>query len=718
MEDIYKFWIDNKYNKRQNNGKEKFTLIIPPPNVNGYLHIGHFLNATYQDILYRYKKMNDYDCLWTFGTDHGGISTEFMIKKELQRNNINKYDLGKEKYLEFANAFKENKRINMIEQLQKLGCLCDWDDEAYTLSDRFSDFVKNTFTHLYNNNLIYRKMAIVNYCVYCKTCLSDCEVTHIENKSKLYYIKYKICDSDEFVIVATTRPETIFGDTALCFNNDDEKYKKYLGKFAVVPLINRKIPFITHESIDPTYGTGLLKITPAHSKIDYEIGVKNNLEIINIITKDGFIKNTGTKYDNMKIINVKKNIINDLDIVKIKDITNSTSHCYKCENLIENIMSYQWFVSMKTIIKKVLENFDNIEFYPSSSKKVLKNMLKEERDWCISRQIWWGHTIPAFECDTCFNSSLENSICNNCGTPLNKSNDVLDTWFSSSLWSFVNNDQISVIISGKDILFFWIARMVMMSLEIKNTIPFKHIFLHGIVRDSKGAKMSKSKNNTIDPRDIINKYNADILRYSIIFHAAYDSDVKLSDNSFKVGKSIYIKLTNVYKFIEPFLIFADSTIPIYDDIDLWIIHKINECKIKYDHYLNIYKFSKALKVITTCFYDNFCSTYIELLKGKTNSNKILSYITIFSNILALFHPFMPFITEDLFSKLNKITSSIMDYKYIIINANNIPYIDEFINIKSYWINNNIDVENCSEELKNFVNQNENNINRLCKKEYN
>lgn len=711
--DLYKFWIDNKHNKRQNNGKEKFTLAIPPPNVNGYLHIGHFLNATYQDILFRYKKMNNYDCLWIFGTDHGGISTEFMIKKELQKKNISKYDLGKEKYLEFANNFKEDKRLNMIEQLQKLGCLCDWDNEQYTMSDIFSDFVKDAFKNLYNNNLIYRKLAIVNYCIYCKTCLSDCEVTHIESKSKLYYVKYAIYDSDDFVIVATTRPETILADVALCFNSNDEKYKKYLGKFAIVPIINKKIPFITHESVDLNFGTGLLKITPAHSKIDYEIGIKNNLEIINIITKDGFIQNTGTKYDNMKIVNVKKNIINDLDIVKTEDIINSTSRCYKCENLIENIMSYQWFISTKTIIHRVLENFNDIEFYPLNSKKVLKNMLKEERDWCISRQIWWGHTIPAFECETCANTSLSaDCICDKCNTSLKQSNDVLDTWFSSSLWSFIN--EISVIISGKDILFFWIARMMMMSLEIKNTIPFKHIFLHGILRDNKGAKMSKSKNNTIDPREIINKYNADILRYSLIYYAAYDSDVKLTDNSFKIGNSIYIKITNVYKYIEPYLN-INQGVDYYDDIDLWIINKINECKIIYDNYLNIYKFSEALKAITQCFYDNFCSIYIELSKGKLEQNKISSYITIFSNILILFHPFIPFITEDIFLKLNK-TTSIMDHMYNEIYAKNIPHIDEFIHIKSNWINNDIDTSH-SENLASFVNENKENVYRLCKKKY-
>ncbi len=699
----YNYWLKNNFfHAEPEQEGESFSIVIPPPNVTGSLHIGHALNNTLQDILIRYKRMDGYNTLWMPGVDHAGIATQTVVERELAKNGISRFELGREKFLEKVWEWKKKYGDTIIHQLQRLGASCDWDRTRFTMDEGFSKAVRKAFVALYNEGLIYRGDYIINWCPRCLTALSDLEVEMDEEEGYLYYIRYPLSENkSEFITVATTRPETMLGDTAVAVNPDDPRYKDYIGKTVILPLAEREIPIIGDEYVDPEYGTGALKVTPAHDFNDFEIGKKHNLPLINIFTETAYLnENVPERYRGLERYEARKVIIEDLKnlglIEKIEPIKHMVGHCYRCKTTVEPFLSSQWFVKTKPLAQPAIESVKTgkTRIIPKMWEKTYFNWMENIRDWCISRQIWWGHRIPVWHCNDCnWEGALEEdpAKCPNCGsTNITQEEDVLDTWFSSGLWplgtlgwpeetkELQKYYPTSVLITGFDILFFWVARMMMFGLKFRGDVPFKDVYLHALIRDEKGEKMSKTKGNVIDPLEMIDKYGADALRFTLTALAAQGRDIRLSEKRIQGYKAFANKIWNASRFSlmnlqdysgdDPGDVVKEGNF-----IDQWIQVKLNETIINIRKNLDNYNFDVAASSVYKFFWYEFCDWYLELTKpvlygkkGDTEEREHTQKTLLFvlKTVLKLLHPFMPFITEEIWQRLpQKETVSIMQSRF-------------------------------------------------------
>lgn len=677
---IYQFWLESKLFDSQPSTTHPYVCLQPPPNVTGVLHIGHALNSTIQDILIRYHKLRGYNTLFIPGTDHAGLSLQHVVEKELQKKKLSRHQLTREQFLEEANRWKDIKHDNIISQFKKLGCAFDWSREQFTMNEHFSTLVTETFVKLYHDGLIYRGKYICNWCPKCGTVLSDDEVEKEDNPNGLmYYIKYPfLIDPSKSITVATTRPETMFGDTAVAFYPSDERYVDLEGKKVMIPIINRGIPLIKDRRIHKDFGTGLVKITPAHNKTDYEIGLDHNLPQIQILNERCKIINTNTKYDGMDRLKCREEIVKELESLGLLEKTlphhNALDTCYKCHTTIEPYLSDQWFVKMAPLIKLAKQHIENkeITLIPEYNTKIFNDWAENIRDWCISRQIWWGHQIPIWYCQMCNEIICQKQIPESCpkchSDKLKRDPDVLDTWFSSSLWAHgvFKAEELNyyyppqILVTGKDILFFWVIRMIMMSSYLTDKVPFKQVFLHGIVRDIHGEKMSKTLGNGIDPIDVINEYGTDALRYALIFNMSPGVDLNMSKDTIRqIGRPLCTKLWNSARYL-----FMNITNDEKESINNAneennattndILDKLTKLKTSYHKHMESYNLSNALKELSDFFWNDFCSKYLEETKStihKPYTKKMLS--NVLKEILILYHPFIPFITEKLWSYLTK-----------------------------------------------------------------
>ncbi|MBU4348788.1 valine--tRNA ligase, partial [bacterium] len=685
----YKFWLEKDYFKpKDNHNKENnFSIVIPPPNVTGSLHTGHALVNTLQDILIRWKKMEGYNTLWLPGTDHAGIATQNVVEREIAKEGKSRYDLGREQFVERVWEWKEKYGNNIVNQLKKLGCSCDWSRLRFTLDEGLSRAVRKVFVQLYKEGLIYRANYVVNWCPRCQTALADIEVESIEEDANLYYINYPIKDSKgEIITVATTRPETMLGDTAVAVHPDDKRYKKFIGKTAILPLMGREIPIVADSYVDPEFGTGAVKITPAHDLNDFELGKRQKLQVINILNNNGTMNEQAGKFKGFTVLKCREKVLNELRkkgfLNKIEDYKHSIGHCYRCETIIEPYLSKQWFVKMKEIAEPAISAVEEgrIEFTPSRWDKVYYEWMRNIKDWCISRQLWWGHRIPVWYCQDCGEIIVElkdPTICEKCGSRnLMQDPDVLDTWFSSALWPFSTLGwpeetedlksfyPTSVLVTGFDIIFFWVARMIMMGLKFCGEVPFKQVYINSLIRDAEGKKMSKSSGNVIDPLTVIDEYGADTLRVTLASLTIQGDYICLSEERIKGFRNFTNKIWNVSRF--SIMNLKDFDIDKIEKeklkmslVDKWIISKLNETIKKSTECLNEYKYGEAVKIIYEFAWNEFCDWYIEFIKPrlyqeedaieKRTSQYILWFVL--ENTLKLLHPFMPFITEEIWQKL-------------------------------------------------------------------
>ncbi len=719
----YQFWVKKGYFKASSKAKKKpYTIVIPPPNVTGILHMGHALNNTLQDILIRYRRMEGREALWMPGTDHAGIATQNVVEKSLKEEGLTRHTLGREKFLERVWKWREKYGNTIIRQLQRLGCSCDWERTRFTMDEGLSKAVREVFVRLYEKGLIYRGKYIINWCPRCQTALSDEEVQHKDVAGHLYYLKYAIEGTGEHLTIATTRPETLLGDTAVGFNPKDERYKHLVGKTAILPLLNRKLVIIRDDSIDPKFGTGALKITPAHDPVDFNLASKHHLESINILNPDGTLNAAAGPYEGMDRFEARKKIISELEdrriLLETKEHVHAVGHCYRCHTIVEPTLSKQWFVHMKPLAKPALAAVRDGKtiFMPKRWTKVYLEWMNNIKDWCVSRQIWWGHRIPVWYCATCRSkvasevlekkyapgtgvykepgmivSRLTPKQCPDCqNLELTQDADVLDTWFSSWLWPFStlgwpekNKDlqffyPTSCLVTGYEIIFFWVARMMMAGIEFMGKEPFKEVYIHGIVRDERGAKMSKSLGNAVDPLDIIDEYGADALRYGIISITAEGQDVYASKEKFEVGRNFANKIWNAARYTLMNLNLKakpSKSLPKPSElnpIDRWILSRLNQTILQVTDSLNRSRFNEAISVLYDFFWHQFCDWYLELVKPGITTKETQSVLhTVLENSLKLLHPFMPFITEEIWQKLPHEGESIMisawpkaDKKYI------------------------------------------------------
>lgn len=672
-DEIYKFWEENNYFKPSGVG-EKYTIVMPPPNITGNLHMGHALDNTIQDIITRYKRMCGYSMLWVPGTDHASIATEAKIIEELRKENLTKEQLGRDEFLKRAWKWKEKYGSNIKKQLKKLGVSCDWEHERFTLDSGCTEAVKEFFVNLYKKNMIYRGEKIINWCPKCLTSISDSEVNFEEKPGCFYYIKYKLINSEENIIVATTRPETMFGDVALAVNPDDERYKNLIGQEVIVPIVGRKIPIIGDSYVDIELGTGVLKITPAHDFNDLEVGQRHNLPILNIMDEKACINELGGEYSGLSRTEARKKIVENLQknnyILKIEELKHNVGTCYRCSTVIEPRISTQWFVKMKKLAEISINSVQNdeIKFVPKRFDKIFFHWMENIKDWCISRQLWWGHRIPVWYCENCGEIivSKEENIthCTKCNSDkLLIEHDTLDTWFSSGLWPFSvlgwpeNTQELreyfptKVLVTGYDIIFFWVAKMIFSSLEIMKKPPFEHVLIHGLVRDSQGRKMSKSLGNGVDPLEIIDKYGADALRFSIILGTSPGNDMRFYAEKVESCRNFANKIWNAARFVNLKISEknCNQKITISKDIiqnmsrtDRWILSRLHKIiqEIRCD--LDKFELGIAAQKLYNFIWDEFCDWYIEFSKL---SNEICVLIYALENILKLLHPFMPFVTE-------------------------------------------------------------------------
>lgn len=699
---LYNEWVEKGYFHAEiDKNKKPFTIVIPPPNVTGQLHMGHALDETLQDILIRYKRMQGYSALWVPGTDHAGIATQIKVEEDLRVNEgLTRYDLGREKFLERVWAWKEKYGNRIINQLKKIGSSCDWDRERFTMDEGCSKAVKEVFVNLYNKGLIYQGSRIINWCPHCITALSDAEVEHAEQAGHFWHIKYPVKDSDEFVIIATTRPETMFGDTAVAVNPEDERYKDIIGKTLILPLVGREIPVIADEYVDKEFGTGCVKITPAHDPNDFEVGERHNLEQIKVMNDDATMNAYAGKYEGMDRYECRKAMIKDLEeeglLVKVEDHSHNVGQCYRCGTTVEPIVSKQWFVKMPPLAKPAIDAVknDETEFVPEHFEKVYFHWLENIRDWCISRQLWWGHRIPAFYCDDCGEMVVtkENeAICPKCGKKMRQDPDTLDTWFSSALWPFSTLGwpdktpeleyfyPTSVLVTGYDIIPFWVMRMMFSGLEHTGQVPFDKVFIHGLVRDSQGRKMSKSLGNGIDPLEIIDKYGADALRFNLATGNAPGNDMRFYIERVENGRNFANKIWNASRFTMMNLEINENKLPDIEDLQLedkWILLKYNDTvKVVTDN-LDKFELGIALSNLYDFIWESFCDWYIELVKprlfdkenptGKT-AQYVLTYVL--SHTMQLLHPFMPFITEEIWQHLPHDGESIVISQWPVYDEN-------------------------------------------------
>ena len=690
---IYQLWMDGGYFKGViDPAKEPFTIVIPPPNVTSQLHLGHAFDNAVQDVLIRYKRMQGFAALWVPGTDHAGIATQIKVEEQLRKEGISRYDLGREKFLERVWDWKNKYGSKIVEQLKTLGSSCDWDRERFTMDEGCSRAVREVFVSLYEKGLIYKGNRIINWCPRCTTALSDAEVEHEEKAGHFWHIKYPVKDSDEYVIVATTRPETMLGDTGVAVHPDDARYRHLVGKTVILPLMNREIPVIADEYVDKEFGTGCVKMTPCHDPNDFEVGLRHNLEQVLVLDGTAHIINAG-KYNGLERYEARNQVVSDLEalglLVKVEEHTHSVGECYRCGTTVEPITSPQWFVKMQPLAVEALRVVEDgtIQFVPDRFVKIYNNWMTNAHDWCISRQLWWGHQIPAWYCADCGHvtvSRTDPSECEKCRSKnINRDEDVLDTWFSSALWPFSTLGwpdktpdleyfyPTNVLVTGYDIIFFWVARMIFSGMEHMKKEPFTTVLLHGLIRDSQGRKMSKSLGNGVDPLEVIDAYGADALRFNIITGNSPGNDMRFYPERCEAMRNFANKIWNASRFVMMNLTIDKNALPEKLELeDRWIVSKLNALVREVNENLGRFELGIAATKIYDFIWDSYCDWYIELTKPRLNGDddaaklgaqQVLLYVLV--ETLKLLHPFMPFITEEIWQALPHEGAALMIDKY-------------------------------------------------------
>ena len=684
---IYQMWEDHDCFKGvEDSEKKPFSIVMPPPNVTGQLHMGHALDCTLQDILTRFKRMQGYAALWLPGTDHAGIATQIKVEEELRvKEGKTRYDLGREKFLERVWKWKEEYGNRIVQQQKKMGVSCDWSRARFTMDEGCSKAVRETFCELYDKGLIYKGSRIINWCPHCVTALSDAEVEYVDKPGHLWYIRYPLADGSGDIVVATTRPETMMGDTGVAVNPNDEKFKHLIGKKCILPIMNREIPIVGDEYCEIGFGTGAVKMTPAHDPNDFEVGLRHNLEVIRVIADDGHINENGGPYNGMDRYECRKAIVKDLEeqgyLVKVEPYNHNVGTCYRCHNDVEPLISAQWFVKMEPLAKEALRvvNEGEVKFVPERFSKTYTNWMENCHDWCISRQLWWGHQIPAWTCDDCGHINVKRedpTVCEKCGsTHLTREEDVLDTWFSSALWPFSTLGwpeqtadlnywyPTSVMVTGYDIIFFWVARMIFSGCEQMKKIPFHTVLIHGLVRDDKGRKMSKSLGNGIDPLEMAEKYGADALRFNLITGNSPGNDTRFYTEKCEAMRNFANKIWNASRFVMMNLTIDRYELPAADKLereDKWVLSKLNRLVKEVTENLDSFEIGVASAKVYDFIWDTYCDWYIELTKTRLNgtdedakltAQNVLCYVLV--TLLKLLHPFMPFITEEIYQALPK-----------------------------------------------------------------
>ena len=683
---IYEMWMENDCFKAEvDPDKKPYSIVMPPPNVTGQLHMGHALDSTLQDILTRYKRMQGYSALWLPGTDHAGIATQIKVEEELRtKEGLTRYDLGREKFLERVWAWKEKYGSRIVEQQKKLGVSCDWSRSRFTMDEGCSKAVRETFCELYDKGLIYKGSRIINWCPHCVTALSDAEVEYVDKPGHLWYIRYPLSDGSGDIVVATTRPETMMGDTGVAVNPEDEKFKHLIGTTCILPIMNREIPIVGDEYCEIGFGTGAVKMTPAHDPNDFEVGLRHNLEVIRVLDDNGKVNENGGKYCGLDRYECRKAIVADLEaegyLVKTEPYSHNVGTCYRCHNDVEPIISAQWFVKMAPLAKEAIRVVKDgtIKFVPERFSKIYINWMENVHDWCISRQLWWGHQIPAWYCDECghINVSREDPTkCEKCGcTHLTRDEDVLDTWFSSALWPFstlgwpnLNSEDLKYwypttdMVTGYDIIFFWVARMVFSGMEQMKKEPFKTVFIHGLVRDDKGRKMSKSLGNGIDPLEMAEKFGADALRFNLITGNSPGNDMRFYVEKCEAMRNFANKIWNASRYVLMNLTIEEPGLPALDQLEIedkWVLSKLNTLIREVTENMDAYELGVASAKVYDFIWDTYCDWYIELTKtrlyseneqSKLAAQRVLVYVL--DQILRLLHPFMPFITEEIWQAI-------------------------------------------------------------------
>ena len=683
---IYDMWMENDCFKAEPDpDKKPYSIVMPPPNVTGQLHMGHALDSTLQDILTRYKRMEGYSALWLPGTDHAGIATQIKVEEELRvKEGKTRYDLGREKFLERVWAWKEKYGSRIVEQQRKLGVSCDWSRSRFTMDEGCSRAVREAFCEMYDKGLIYKGSRIINWCPHCLTALSDAEVEYVDKPGHLWYIRYPLADGSGDIVVATTRPETMMGDTGVAVNPNDEKFKHLIGKTCILPIMNREIPMVGDEYCEIGFGTGAVKMTPAHDPNDFEVGLRHNLDVIRVIADNGTINENGGKYNGMDRYECRKALVKDLEeqgyLVKTEPYSHNVGTCYRCHNDVEPLISAQWFVKMKPLAEEAIRVVKDgtIKFVPERFSKTYLNWMENVHDWCISRQLWWGHQIPAWYCDECghINVSREDPTkCEACGcTKLTRDEDVLDTWFSSGLWPFstlgwpdLDAEDLKYwypttdMVTGYDIIFFWVARMVVSGMEQMKKEPFKTVFIHGLVRDDKGRKMSKSLGNGIDPLEMAEKYGADALRFNLITGNSPGNDMRFYVEKCEAMRNFANKIWNASRYVLMNLNVEETGLPDAADLEIedkWVLSKLNTLIKEVTENMDAYELGVASAKVYDFIWDTYCDWYIELTKArlygedeksKLAAQKVLVYVL--DQFLRLLHPFMPFITEEIWQAI-------------------------------------------------------------------
>ncbi|MBQ7630594.1 MAG: valine--tRNA ligase, partial [Selenomonadaceae bacterium] len=688
--EIYAKWeADKNFHTTADKEGEVYSIVIPPPNVTGQLHMGHALDETLQDILIRYHRMRGFNTLWMPGCDHAGIATQAKVEESLRAEGTNRYELGREKFLQRVWQWKEKYGSRIMYQLRTLGASCDWERERFTMDEGCSAAVKKVFVELYNEGLIYRGNRITNWCPKCNTALSDIEVEHVTEQGHLWHIRYKFKDSDDYIEIATTRPETMLGDTGVAVHPDDERYKKFIGRTLILPIVNREIPLFADDYVDKDFGTGAVKVTPAHDPNDFEMGLRHNLPQVKVINNDGTMADGLGKYSKLDRYECRKILVEDLKaagyLVSTENHEHAVGHCHRCNTTIEPLVSDQWFVKMESLAKPAIDavKTGKIKFVPERFTKIYINWLENIRDWCISRQLWWGHRIPAFYCDDCGEMIVSENVddCPHChGKNLRQDEDVLDTWFSSALWPFSTMGwpeqtaelkkfyPTTTLVTGYDIIFFWVARMIMMGLKFQNDVPFKTVFIHGLVRDELGRKMSKSLGNGIDPVEVIDKYGADSLRFMLVTGNTPGNDLRFSWSRVESARNFANKIWNASRFLLMNLENFDANFKPVDLTlaDKWIISRLNKTAKNVTENLNKFELGEAARLMYEFIWSEFCDWYIELTKARLYGDDLKSKNTalyvlndVLEKSLRLLHPFMPFLTEIIRQKLPNAEGSIM-----------------------------------------------------------
>lgn len=680
---IYDFWLQGGYFHAEVDPEKKpYTIVIPPPNITGQLHMGHALDETIQDILIRFKRMQGYSALWLPGTDHASIATEAKIVEAMKKEGLTKEDVGREGFLERAWDWKAKFGGRIVEQLKKLGSSCDWERERFTLDEGCSEAVKEVFVRLYEKGLIYRGERIINWCPHCKTSISDAEVEFDEHDGNFWHLRYPLTDGTGELRLATTRPETLLGDTAVAVHPDDERYQAYVGKTVTLPLVGREIPVVADEYVEMDFGTGVVKITPAHDPNDFEVGLRHNLPVINVMDEGAVINENGGKYQGMAREEARKAIVKDLDeggyLVKVEPIKHNVGSCYRCGTVVEPRVSKQWFVKMEPLAKPAIDvvREGKIRLIPERMEKIYYNWMENIKDWCISRQLWWGHRIPAWYCADCGETIVAKNTPEKCpkcgGSHLHQDEDTLDTWFSSALWPFSTlgwpekTPELSyfyptdTLVTGYDIIFFWVARMIFSGLEHMGDIPFKTVFFHGLVRDAQGRKMSKSLGNGIDPIEVIEKYGADALRFTLVTGNSPGNDMRFTEEKLESSRNFANKIWNAARFIHMNIDGFDVKNELPESLtleDQWIVSALNTVTKEVTENLEKYELGIAVQKLYDFIWDQFCDWYIELAKTRLMAKDETSVgarqvlVWTFTSILKLMHPFMPYITEEIWQTM-------------------------------------------------------------------